>query len=203
MLDSIRGTVSGVYGSSIVVSVDGVGISLRMHTHLKGINVGQSIFLLSYLIIRENSWTMYAFATEEERDFFNLLLSVQGVGGKAAIALMSLCSLNDLRQAIINGDAKVLSKADGIGLKIATRVVSELKSKIELFLVDSCVIGGKDSLFQQNNDNPYVLDVVSALCNLGYTRATALEAVNSVSSECVIESFEALFKKSLALLANS
>jgi len=201
MLESIRGEVVGVYGSSIVVSVDGVGICLRMHTHLKGINVGQSISLYSQLLIKENSWTIYAFPTEEERDFFNLLLSVQGVGGKVAIALMSLCSLNDLLYAIINGDAKMLSKADGIGLRIATRIVSELKCKVEkIFHGNNCVIGAKESLFSKDHDNPYVLDVVSALCNLGYTRAIALEAVNSASNG--VESFEDLFKKSLTLLAN-
>ena len=201
MLNSIKGTVIAVYDARVVVSVDGVGLSLKMHTHLKGIDVGQSISLLSQLIIRENSWTIYAFATEEERDFFNLLLSVQGVGGKAAIALMSLCPLHDLKQAIVNSDAKMLSRADGIGLKIATRVVSELKCKLEkIFHGNNCVIGAKESLFSKDHDNPYVLDVVSALCNLGYTRAIALEAVNSASNG--VESFEDLFKKSLTLLAN-
>ena len=181
MIAQLRGTIVHTGTQMVIVDVQGVGyavhVSGRTQTQLNA--VSGDVTILTEMQVREDSMTLFGFADAAERDAFRLLITVQGVGAKAAMAILSVLDPNALTEAIVAGDKAMVARADGVGPKIAQRVVNELSEKIgKIPSLGGGTIGADfagaapdsaDAVIQQ--------DAVSALVNLGYGRSEAHAAV--------------------------
>ena len=181
MIAQLRGTIVHTDTQLIIIDVQGVGYAV----HVSGRTQGQlsalsgEVSILTEMQVREDSMTLFGFVDAAERDAFRLLITVQGVGAKAAMAILSVLDPNALTEAIVAGDKAMVARADGVGPKIAQRVVNELSEKIgKIPSLGGGTIGADfagaapdsaDAVIQQ--------DAVSALVNLGYGRSEAHAAV--------------------------
>jgi len=192
MIAQLSGTLVRASGAQIVIDVGGVGylatLSRRSLEQLGG--EGEAVTILTEMVVREDSMTLYGFTDAEEQQAFGLLQTVQGVGAKAALAILSVLSPDALRQAIMAADKAMVSRADGVGPKLAQRIVNELSEKI-----GKLVIGGSASMgLSDGGASPAGGDAtasgsahqeaaLSALVNLGYGRAEAWQAVSNALTE--------------------
>ena len=181
MIAQLRGTIVHTGTQMVIVDVQGVGyavhVSGRTQTQLNA--VSGDVTILTEMQVREDSMTLFGFADAAERDAFRLLITVQGVGAKAAIAILSVLDPNALTQAIVAGDKAMVALADGVGPKIAQRVVNELSEKIgKIPSLGGTALGADNSgAAPESAEAATQQDAVSALVNLGYGRSEAHAAV--------------------------
>jgi holliday junction DNA helicase RuvA len=172
MIVSVDGVLHYKGHDGAIVRVGDVGLWIHSSSstlnHLASVN--SKISLLTFLYVREDTLALYGFATNGELTLFKKLISVSGIGPKAALALLSGLSVERLSQAIVNGDVDSISCISGVGKKMANRIVMELKDKLEF---EGDIIEG---LSPGPNDN----DVVVALTSLGYSAREAIQAVSSI-----------------------
>jgi len=181
MIASIRGTLTESALVRAVVEVDGFGyeVHVPVTTAERLPAVGSSVKLHTLVIYREDSQTLYGFATAEDRDFFRLMIeNVTGVGPKMALSIMSRLSLPLLHSAIRSGDIAALAKCPGIGRKTAERLVVELKGRVGAGASQAPSMSGPGD--PQGGKSPHA-DAVAALVALGYKLADADEAVRRAS----------------------
>ncbi len=127
----LSGTVAHLEARLAVIDCGGVGFACNTTTHtLAALSKGKQATLYTHLSVKEDDMTLYGFATQEERNLFRQLISVSGVGPKAALAILSVTTPSQLALAIITGDTRALTAAPGIGKRIAQRVILELKDKL-------------------------------------------------------------------------
>jgi holliday junction DNA helicase RuvA len=179
MIGKLKGVIDEIGEDHVVVDVHGVCYvafcSMRTLVNLPG--AGEAVTLLIETYVREDMIRLYGFQTTLEREWFRLLQSVQGVGAKVALAVLSTLSSPDLANAIALRDIAMVSRAPGVGKKVAERIVTELKNKAPAFAGSaSGTIGLKQELGEGVAPAP-VMDAVSALTNLGYSRDVAANAV--------------------------
>ncbi len=178
MISQLRGTLLERADNTVILDVGGVGyavtVSGKTQTQL-GL-ADPSVTLLTEMIVREDSMTLFGFLEPAEREAFRLLTTVQGVGAKAALAILSVLSPAELSSAIFAGDKAMVARADGVGPKLAQRVVNELSEKIGKL---PTLAGGVDvaGAGPVEGDEASVTDAMSALLNLGYGRAEAQTAL--------------------------
>ncbi len=133
MISSLTGKVKHLSTSNLVVDISGVGISVNVPARVAAqCNLGSAIELHTYLVVREDALTLYGFLDSIDRNFFELLLSVTGIGPKVAQAILSINDAAGVAQAISSGDLKTLESIPGLGKKGAQRLVLELKDKVQL-----------------------------------------------------------------------
>jgi Holliday junction DNA helicase RuvA len=146
---------------------------------------GDTVTLFTYMHITENSLDLFGFISRDELDLFKMLISVSGVGPKAALAILSEFAPDRLLLFIASGDAKMITKAQGVGPKLAQRIVLELKDKASKGL-PSGVISVSNDIFEAASDKTRrgdnISEAISALVALGYTRSDALEALGSCTA---------------------
>jgi len=178
----IKGKLEYKHNEYIVVEANGVGY--KIHTSLSTIDsvgaVGDTVKIYTYLYVREDIMNLYGFRTQEELGIFELLISVSGVGPKAAISILSSVSPTKFGLAVITDDTKSLTRAQGIGTKIAQRIILELKDKIkkqQLVDINNDNTGNREIL----KENGKVSEAISALMVLGYTQLEASKAVAAVN----------------------
>jgi holliday junction DNA helicase RuvA len=179
MIGKLKGVIDEIAEDHVVVDVHGVGYvafcSMRTLGNLPG--SGEAVTLFIETFVREDMIRLYGFQTTLEREWFRLLQSVQGVGAKVALAVLSTLTAPDLANAIALRDIAMVSRAPGVGKKVAERIVTELKNKAPAFAGSaSGTIGLKQDLGEGVAPLP-VMDAVSALTNLGYSRDVAANAV--------------------------
>ncbi len=179
MIGKIKGTVDEIAEDHVVIDVHGVCYvafcSMRTLGNLPG--PGEAVVLYIETYVREDMLRLFGFRTTLERDWFKLLQSVQGVGAKVALAVLSTLTAPDLANAIALRDIDMVSRAPGVGKKVAERIVTELKNKAPAYAGSaSGTIGLKQELGEGVAPVP-VMDAVSALTNLGYSRDIAANAV--------------------------
>ena len=189
MIAQLRGTVVRTDDQQTLLDVQGVGYAVNISGRTQGKlgTMAGEVKLLTEMQVREDSMTLFGFLDLAERDAFRLLITVQGVGAKAAMAILSVLLPSDLTNAIIAGDKAMVARADGVGPKIAQRVVNELGEKIGKItsLGGALAIGDSISGAAGGLDGAAVGlfgDAVSALVNLGYGRAEAHSAVMRVQA---------------------
>jgi len=193
MIAQLRGTIVHSGDQQAVLDVQGVGYAVHVSGRTQGqiATMSGEVTLLTEMQVREDSMTLFGFLDLGERDAFRLLITVQGVGAKAAMAILSVLAPHDLTTAIIAGDKAMVARADGVGPKIAQRVVNELGEKIgkisslggALAIGDAGgVSGGGAGGGAGAAASGLFLDAVSALVNLGYGRAEAHGAVMRVQA---------------------
>lgn len=186
MIASLKGLLDAVTEDSVVVEVGGVGYlvfcSARTLTALP--RAGEAVALKIETHVREDHIHLYGFASTAERDWFRRLITVQGVGARVALAVLSVLSPAELSGALAAGDKAVLGRASGVGPKLAQRIVTELKDKVAT-LEFSGAEGGGAARHSGGGDglDPALGEAVSALVNLGYGRAEAFGAVMEAARE--------------------
>ena len=131
MIAHIKGQVAEKFLNSVIVDVHGVGYEIALTAlDFENINLGDEIKFYTYHSIRENSEELYGFSSLAAKKLFELLISVQGIGPKAAMAILSLAAPEEVRNAIANADAAFVAKASGVGKKSAERVIVDLRDKV-------------------------------------------------------------------------
>lgn len=182
MIAKLSGILDSAGAGALILDVNGVGYEVFASSRTLG-RAGQKGDPLSLLIdthVREDAISLYGFIDAAEQQWFRLLYSVQGVGPKAALAILSACPADRLGFAIASGDAAALRQAEGVGPKLATRIVTELKdkaAKIDLAAPKTKAASSKAAAAEGGTVPGVDSDAVSALVNLGYARADAYAAV--------------------------
>ena len=148
MINYVSGILSEIEENLIIVEAGGIGYGINVPASLIGElpKAGSAVRIYTYFSVKEDSESLYGFLNKEDRDMFKQLISVNGVGPKGALAILSVMRPDDLRLAIATGDSKSISRAQGIGLKTAERVILELKNKIgDINAIGAAVLGGKSA----------------------------------------------------------
>lgn len=201
MIGKLSGTIDNVSGSQVILDVNGVGYvvtcSARTLRQL-GVN-GTAATLRIETQVREDAISLFGFLTSEEQDWFKLLTTVQGVGAKVAMSILGSVSPDQLAAAIAAQDKSALTEADGVGPKLALRLVTELKDKVPAFMGKLAAASGSSSVTALPNSA--ASDAVSALINLGYRRAEAFGAVSAVMREKPSAKLDELIRLGLAELS--
>lgn len=177
----IKGELAEINTDHIVIEAGGIGyqvfVSLQTFDYLP--SVGENLKIYTYLYLREDAMILYGFLTKDDLELFKLLISVSGIGPKGGLSILSTLEADDLRFAILSGDAKAISKAPGVGGKTAQRVILELKDKLSL----EDAFEAKTEHVQKNAaavGGSVKNDAVMALTALGYSSTESLKAVSAV-----------------------
>lgn len=179
MFDFIKGKISSTGDNYAVIENNGIGFKIiTTRSSLENIGKENAVFY-TYLYVREDVLDLYGFATQEERSAFLLLITVNGVGPKAALAILSCVTASDLALAVVTNQPKVLTAAPGVGNKMAQKIILELKDKIKnKDLAPSSYTAGTPSVDD---------DSLNALMALGYGQSEAVEALKGMSSDMSVE----------------
>lgn len=200
MIASLSGIVDQVTADSVVVDVNGVGylVFAASRTLARLPARGEPVRLLIETHVREDHIHLYGFADEGERGWFRLLTTVQGVGAKTALAVLSALTPDALTAAVLAQDKVALTEADGVGRKLAQRIVMELRDKLGAVALTPVKIVGAG----EEEGRTLAGDAVSALVNLGYPRTDAFAAVSAAARALGTEArLDALVRASLKELA--
>jgi Holliday junction DNA helicase RuvA len=176
MIARLSGTLAETSADSAVIDVGGVGYLV----HLSGKTlaaigpIGGEVIVLTELQVREDAWTLFGFGSAAERDAFRALTSIQGVGGRLALAILSVLSPDELARAVAHGDKAIIGRANGVGPKLAARIANELQGKLGVAGLGAASPAPRTGA---------AADALSALANLGFKPAEASAAVNAAQDE--------------------
>ncbi len=195
MYEYLKGTVAHLGAQLAVIDCNGVGYACRTTNHtLSRLKVGEVAKLLTHLNVREDAMELYGFYGEEERNCFQLLIGVSGVGPKAALSILSASTPEGLAMAVITGDEKALTVANGIGKKIAQRIILELKDKLSKGQITSgseSYGGSGITLIPENKGS----EASAALAVLGYSQSEINIALKGLDVESM--TLEQIVKQAL------
>jgi len=197
MIYKLSGVVDYIEEPAVVVNVGGVGYGVLVPTStLAGLVAGAKVELFIETVVREDAFILYGFASKKEKELFNLLTTVQGVGPKAGLSLLSSLKPSELVGAIIAGDSASLSRAPGIGGKTAARIAVDLKDKVAKVGISA----GLAEIDAAVSGNAMAADAISALVNLGYPRVAAAQAVGEALKASPSATLNETIKSALANL---
>jgi Holliday junction DNA helicase RuvA len=176
MIARLSGILAETSADGAVIDVAGVGYQILASARtLDALGpVGGDVLVLTELQVREDGWTLFGFGSAAERDTFRALTSVQGVGGKVALAILSALSPDELARAVSQSDTAMIGRANGVGPKLAARIANELQGKL-----GAVALGGAAPAPRGGA----AADALSALANLGFKPADASAAVNAAQDE--------------------
>ena len=204
MISYIRGELCDIEEQKAIVDVNGVGYGIYMPQQALSLlpPMGQQVKIHTYLNIREDAMQLFGFLTKEDLNVFRLLIGVNGIGPKAGLNILSCLSPDELRFAVLSGDAKAISATPGIGKKTAEKLILELKDKLNIEdMLEHAAHGGDSEDLASGTDtasNTMQAEAVQALTALGYGSAESLRAVKKSSPECSSE--EDILKEALKFL---
>ena len=203
MIAKLKGTVDAIDTDSAVIDVGGVGylVSASART-LRDLAVGGPATMLVETIVREDAIALYGFLETAERDWFRILTTVQGVGARVALSILSTLSPDEIARAIAAQDRATLSRPAGVGPKLAARLATELKDKAAAFGVAPAPALPANANAPSGTAGSINEDAVSALVNLGYKRVEAFGAVARVTQQLGSEArLDAVIRAGLQELA--
>lgn len=183
MIATIRGTVIHRESDSLVIEVGGIGYQVHVPAALReALHPGDVVFLHTYLVVRQDALTLYGFDTQEGREFFTLLLSVDGIGPRLALAVLSTLSPDAIRRAVFHEQAEIFSRVPGVGKKTAQKILLYLQDRIQSVsgLEPVAMISDVDS------------EVLAALTALGYSVVEAQAALQTIPRDAPQEIEERL-----------
>lgn len=200
MIAKLKGVVDTIAEDYLIIDVNGVGYLVFASAKTLGrLVLNGTVSLLIETVVREDSISLYGFADVWEKEWFNTLTRVQGVGAKVCLAILSVLTPSQLAQAIAAQDKTSFARANGVGPKLAARIVTELKDKIVSVPIAEIskninmtlnsdneatdILNYEDNLVARDDDPTKMEDAISALVNLGYQRLEAYKAVNRVLSQ--------------------
>ena len=201
MIAYVNGILESIEEGNAVVDVNGIGYNVNISgsTMDRMPGIGEAVKLYTYTNVKEDAFTLFGFLSRDELNLFKLLITVNGIGPKGGLAILSVMSPDDLRFAIIAGDSKSLSKAPGIGKKTAERITLELRDKIKA-TEDTLLGGGAVSMGAAADEGDYSKgEAVAALVALGYNSSDAMKAVRKAvaNNPAAAEDTELLLKLAL------
>ena len=176
MIARLSGILAELTADSAVIDVAGVGYLVHLSGKTLGAlgSVGSEVLILTELQVREDAWTLFGFGSAAERDAFRALTSIQGVGGRLALAILSALSPDELARAVGQGDKAMIGRANGVGPKLAARIANELQGKLGVAGLAGTAPASRAGAAS---------DALSALANLGFRPAEASAAVNAAQDE--------------------
>ena len=176
MIARLSGLLAETSSDTAVIDVGGVGYLVHLSGRTLGSlgPIGGEVTLMTELQVREDAWTLFGFGSQSERDSFRALTSIQGVGGRLALAILSTLSPDELARAVAQEDKAMIGRANGVGPKLAARIANELQGKLGVV-----AIGGASPAPRAGA----AADALSALGNLGFKPAEASAAVNAAQDE--------------------
>jgi len=177
MISRLTGTLAETSADTAIVDVGGVGYLIHASVRtLEALGpIGGDVLILTELQVREDAWTLFGFGSPVERDSFRALTSVQGVGGRLALAILSVLTPDKLSRAVSQGDKAMIGRANGVGPKLAARIANELQGKLG--------VAGLGASLAPAPRAGAAADALSALANLGFKPAEASAAVNAAQDE--------------------
>ena len=201
MIGYIKGFIEYIGTDKIILENNGIGYQIfTSQTTIQSVSMEAEVKMYTYLHVREDELSLFGFLTKEELDAFQLLLAVNGVGPKAALAVLSALTIQELTYAVMAGDYKAITKANGVGTKGANRIIMELKDKLKIEDVLEVGLHSDDSgLGNPSGKTDSVSYTVLALVSLGYSESEALRAVKQVEGVSDMDS-EVLLKAALKKL---
>ena len=191
MIARLSGTLAETTSDSAVIDVAGVGYLVQASSRtLDALGpIGGDVLILTELQVREDAWTLFGFGSPAERDSFRALTSVQGVGGRLALAILSVLSPDELARAVAQEDKAMIGRANGVGPKLAARIANELQGKLGVVAIGGAAPAPRAGA---------AADALSALANLGFKPAEASAAVNAAQDELGADaSLDALVRMAL------
>ena len=201
MISYIKGKLTEVDDGIIVVENNGIGFNIHVPATVISSfsSIGDEVKVYTYLQIREDAHRLFGFLTRDDLNIFKMLINVNGIGPKGALAILSTISPDDLRFAILSDDARLISTAPGIGSKTAQKLILELKDKIKLEEAFESYSSGVNAV---KTDDVLVAknEAVEALVSLGYGSTEAMKAVREVENADELDS-EEILKRALKKLA--
>jgi len=174
MIATLRGEITQIEDNAIILEVGGVGLRVLVPATLRTkLKTGESLFLFTHLAVREDALTLYGFESQADRELFNVLLGVDGVGPKVALSVLSTMTLDAVQRAVFADEAELLSRVPGVGKKTAQKMVLHLKDKLKPTdaLSKVAAMSDKDS------------EVLAALTALGYSVVEAQAAIQSIAKD--------------------
>lgn len=177
MIARLSGILAEISADTAIVDVGGVGYLIHASARTLDVlgPIGGEILILTELQVREDAWTLFGFGSQVERDSFRALTSVQGVGGRLALAILSVLSPDELARAVSQGDKAMIGRANGVGPKLAARIANELQGKLG--------VAGLGASLAPAARGGAASDAMSALANLGFKPVEASAAVNAAQDE--------------------
>jgi Holliday junction DNA helicase RuvA len=169
LIASLRGVVQHIGEEDVVIEVGGVGLLVTVpHSLLADVVLGKPIFLLTQLVVRESSFSLYGFSNTDQRGLFNLLMQVSGVGPRLALAVLSNLSVDVIKGAVVNDQSEVLTRVPGVGGKTADKIIFFLKDRMKAPLEGLEMPSGVDT------------EVLGVLTTLGYSLVEAQTAIQAI-----------------------
>ena len=174
MIATLRGEISQIEDNALILEVGGVGLRVFVPAPLRmKLKAGEAAFLFTHLVVREDALTLYGFESQADRELFNILLGVDGVGPKVALSVLSTMTLDAVQRAVFADEAELLSRVPGVGKKTAQKIALHLKDKLKPTdaLAKVAALSDKDS------------EVLAALTALGYWVVEAQAAIQSIPKD--------------------
>ena len=183
MIATLRGEITQIEESALILEVGGVGLRVFVPAPVRGrMKVGEVLLLFTHLVVREDALTLYGFETQAERELFNILLGVDGVGPKVALSVLSTLTLDAIQRAIFADEAELLGRVPGVGKKTAQKMALHLKDKLK----------PTDALAQIAAMSDTDSEVLAALTALGYSVVEAQSAIQSLPKDAPDDTEERL-----------
>lgn len=200
MISYIRGELAAIEEGKAIIDVAGVGYGIFMSGQALSVlpEVGEEVKIYTYLNVKEEAMQLYGFLSRDDLEIFKLVIGVSGIGPKGGLNILSRMSPDELRFAILSGDAKAISSAPGIGKKTAEKLIVELKDKISVEEVLENSSQSSSHEFSASPEAGMQAEAVQALTALGYGSQESLRAVKKTSPECA--SVEEILKEALKYL---
>jgi Holliday junction DNA helicase RuvA len=189
MIAFLRGTLQAINEDSVMIETSGgMGFLVYVPRPVLGQlgELGNEVMIHTSLIVREDSLTLYGFTTVEQRTLFETMLGVTGVGPRAAVSLLSSATPDELRRAVAQKDVSRLTRAVGVGKKMAERLILELKGKLDLSDIPTAAVDGPPEATAINNE------LIDLLVSLGYSTAEAHAAIASLPTDAPLDVEERL-----------
>lgn len=186
MISYIKGELAAFEKEKVIVDVNGIGYGIFMPETTMSMlpPCGNEVKIYTYLNVREDAIHLFGFLTRDDLEIFKMLIGVSGIGPKGGLAILSKLSADDLRFAVLSGDAKAISAAQGIGKKTAEKVIIELKDKLDLDELLQPKPEISSTIEKDNSNNEIQSEAVQALVALGYGSTESLKAVKKVGADC-------------------
>ena len=201
MISYVRGELAAIEEQKAVIDVGGVGYGVYMPQQAMTLlpAVGSTVKLYTYLNVKEDAMQLFGFLTRDDLEIFRLVIGVSGIGPKGGLNILSSMSPDELRFAIMSGDAKAISAAPGIGKKTAEKLIVELRDKVDIEeMLEHAAHGSGEGAAAAAVDGDMQAEAVQALVALGYGSAESMRAVKKTSPECA--TVEDILKEALKYL---
>ena len=174
MIATLSGEISQIEDNALIVEVGGVGLRVFVPAPLRGqVKAGEAVFLFTHLVVREDALILYGFESQGDREFFNTLLGVDGVGPKVALSVLSTMTLDAVQRAVFGDEPDILSRVPGVGKKTAQKMALHLKDKLK----------PGDGLSKLAMMSDADSEVLAALTALGYSVVEAQAAIQSIPKD--------------------